>query len=323
MNLNQIFELSIILDNENFRKVFDRSYSGNAYTYENSEDYVDRSLSSKGITVIYQNSQYKKKVRLIVNTYLLTDEATDTDKLIRKLGKRISEYFDHQYRLEDFALMGINVIVDIDVGTTANIREYLKVFKRIGKVKKFSPVSFECFDDNDSFCLSGNSNDIDFLLYDLAEAVMRQSKTSYADRKRGKSINGIIRSEVRLTKPKAIRAYTDAGDINKQIEHLLKNSCDIFMDTFTRVIPFGDFYKKDKAVDIIRKEVTDSVMRRRMLLLLLDLIPDKKSIHLAQKSMNCRDVEKVMEAFAKINLSPVTISKRSDEKYLMNLYALL
>ncbi len=26
------------------------------------------------------------------------------------------------------------------------------------------------------------------------------------------------------------------------------------MDTFTRIIPFGDFYKKDKADEIVRKE---------------------------------------------------------------------
>jgi len=39
--------------------------------------------------------------------------------------------------------------------------------------------------------------------------------------------------------------------------------------------------------------------------------------------MNCRNIEKVMEAFAKIDLSPVTISKRHDVKHLENLYAYL
>ena len=36
--------------------------------------------------------------------------------------------------------------------------------------------------------------------------------------------------------------------------------------------------------------------------------------------MNCRNVEKVMEVFARINVSPVTISKRHDIKYLNNVY---
>ncbi len=61
-------------------------------------------------------------------------------------------------------------------------------------------------------------------------------------------------------------------------------------------------------------------MRRRMLRL-LTLIPEKKSLHLAQKAMNCRDTEKVMMAFTKINLSPVTISKRHEVKHLENVYS--
>lgn len=236
------------------------------------------------------------------------------------MDKRITEYFNYKCNLEDFILSGINFIADIDVDSSANVQSYLKVFKRIGKVKGFSPVSYECFDDNASFCLSGNSSSIDFLLYDLTAAVMRQYRNTDVDQKKIKSIRGVIRSEVRLMKPKAIRTYTNAEDIAEQIGELLENSQDIFMDTFTRIIPFGDFYKKDKANEIVRKEVSDSIMRRRMLRLLV-LIPEKKSVHLAQKAMNCRDVEKIMDSFAKINLSPVTISKRQDVKHLTNIYA--
>jgi len=57
------------------------------------------------------------------------------------------------------------------------------------------------------------------------------------------------------------------------------------------------------------------------MLRLLSLIPEKKSLHLAQKAMNCRDVDKVMETFTKISLSPITISKRHEVKHLNNLYS--
>ena len=92
------------------------------------------------------------------------------------------------------------------------------------------------------------------------------------------------------------------------------------METFTRIVPFGDFYKKDVAIEIIRSEIADSIMRRRMLRL-LSLIPEMKSVHLAQKAMDCRDVDKVMETFTKISLSPITISKRHEVKHLNNLYS--
>ena len=63
-------------------------------------------------------------------------------------------------------------------------------------------------------------------------------------------------------------------------------------------------------------------MRRKMLHLSA-LIPEKKSLYLAQKSMNCRDMEKIMNAFEKINVAPIAISKRHGIEYLESLYAYL
>ena len=82
------------------------------------------------------------------------------------------------------------------------------------------------------------------------------------------------------------------------------------------------FYKKDKAEVIIRREIKDIRLRRRMLRL-MELIPEKKSLYLAQKAMNYRNVEKVVEMFARINLSPITISKRQDIKWLKSIYEYL
>lgn len=323
MNINQIFELSMVLDTEHFQRLFTTKAS---YLKELDDEYLDTSLAEKGITIIYRDSQYKKKVRLLVNVGMVLDDTSNTDKLIRKLNKRIVGYFDHKYRLDDFTLSGVNLVLDINVGSRANASNYLKVLQRVGKVKGFSPVAYEGFDKKASFCQSGNSNDTDFLLYDLERAIAGQLQSADAGRKQlqsaSKRTKGILRAEVRLTKPKAIRAYTHTIDVSGQIVEIMKNSTDAFMGTFARTVPFGDFYKMDTAVEIVRSEVTDSTMRRKMLRLLA-LIPEKKSLRLAQKAMNCRDVDKVMDTFAKINLSPVTISKRHDVKHLDNLYSYL
>lgn len=310
----------MVLDTDHFQKVF-TSRSG--YLQKLDDEYLDTSLAAKGITVTYRDSRYKKKVRVLVNAGMVVDDPSDTGKLLRKLGKRISEYFDHRYMLDDFALSGVTLTVDIDVGSREKVSDYLKVMKRVGKVKAFSPVSYDCFDSTASFCLSGNSNDTDFLFYDLEKAVLGQLQNADAGRKQLQSTSertkGILRAEVRLTKPKAVRVYVDATDISSQIVDMMKNSMDTFMDTFARVVPFGDFHKMGAATEIVRSEVKDSTMRRKMLRLLA-LIPEKKSLHLAQKSLNCRDVEKVTEAFTKINLSPVTLSKRHGVKHLKCLY---
>ena len=203
---------------------------------------------------------------------------------------------------------------------------YLKVLKRIGRVKGFSKSAYDCFKDIDSFCLEGNSNDIGFWIYDLEGFIRNQLRNEDIARKKMKSMfresEGILRTEVRLMKPKAVRCYTETDDVSGQIAELVEKSREIFLDVFTHIIPYGDYYKKNKAVEIVREKVGDSVLRRRMLRLLA-LIPEKKSLYLAQKAMNCRNVETVMEGFAKINVSPITISKRHDIKRLKNIYEYL
>lgn len=327
MYINQIFELTMVLGNDKFQKVLNRAYDKADYLDKNGKEYIDTSLEDKGIVIIYRDSQYKKKIKLMVNAGLILNcNNLDPVKLARKLDKRISEYFDHKYQLEDFTLSGIILSMDIDVHSRENVSAYLKVLQRIGKVKSFSTSSYECFDDIDSFCLEGNSNGIEFLMYDLEGYMAQRYRNTKSERKKIESMlresKSILRTEVRLTKPKAMRDYTDAVEVSGQIVGLIEKCQDIFMDIFTRIIPFGDFYKKNKAIEIIQREVEDSTLRRKMIRLIA-LIPEKKSVYLAQKAMNCRSIEKIMDEFAKIDLSPVTISKRQDVKNMKNIYEYL
>ena len=65
MYINQVFELSMVLDKERFQKVLNRVCRKNGYMEENEDGYIDKSLSSKGVTVMYRDSQYKKKIKII------------------------------------------------------------------------------------------------------------------------------------------------------------------------------------------------------------------------------------------------------------------
>ena len=325
MYINEIFELSMILDHERFHKVFKHIHSKNGYMEKKEDEYIDLSLEEKGITVVYRDSQYKKKIKLFVNIgRLLNGCEFDSNKVVRKLNKRIGEYFGFKYKLGDFILSGMRLVMDINVGTHDEVAAYLKVLRRISRVKGFSPSSYECFEDVDSFCLDGNSNGIEFMIYDLVGSYRKQLKEGDTGRKRFKGLikesEGILRTEVRLAKTKAVRVYAGEEDIFGQIINLSEKRKDIFLEIFVRIIPFGDFYKKGKAEEIIWREIKDARLRRRMLRL-VELIPEKKSLYLAQKAMECRNMEKVVEAFAKINLSPVTISKRHEMKYLRSLYS--
>ena len=324
MVVNPVFELSMTLSNDKFHRLLSKISERSELLEENDEGYIDRLLAASGITVIYRSSQYKKKVRLVVNPHImLGDDDFDSEKLVRKLCKRIDEYFCKQYSLRDFKLSKVVLTADVDVYNRENVSAYLKVLQRIGRVKGFSPVSYDYFDKGTSFCLEGNSNGIEFLIYDLEKALMGQMGTKDSGKKKlshmVKETKGVMRAEVRLTTPKTITSYTNTADTAEQISEIADKCKDIFFELFALVVPFGDFYKKDKVSDIIRSSVGNRVLRRKMLRLVA-LIPEKKSLWLAQREMGCRDMDTVMKEFAKINLSPVTISKRSGLKQLVCLY---
>ena len=161
------------------------------------------------------------------------------------------------------------------------------------------------------------------MIYDLEGLYRKQFREGDIGRKRFKELikesEGMLRTEVRLAKIRAVRVYAGEKDIFRQIINLSEKRHNIFLEVFIKIIPFGDFYKKGKAEEIIRQEIKDTRLRRRMLRL-VELIPEKKSLYLSYKALNCRNIEKVVEAFAEINLSPVTISKRQNVKWMKNIY---
>ncbi|MCM0757778.1 hypothetical protein M7775_04225 [Sporomusa sphaeroides DSM 2875] len=318
-------ELSMVLDNEKFHKLLTRVC--NQAEYLNDNKYIDQTLSSKGIVVTYQDKQYKKKVQITINSsVMLAGSEFTSGKLIHKLEQRIQEYFGLKYNLNNFKLSRMILMADIDVSSREKVSAYIKVLQRIGKVKGFSPLNYECLDDDIGFCLEGNSNGIQFLIYDLKGLLTDQCRKNGTNHKKMKSIiknsECILRAEVRLIQLKTVRAYTDESDTSKQLAVLLENSRDIFLATFVRVVPFGAFHKKDRAIEIIQREVKNMTLRRRMLRLAA-LVPEKKSLLLAQKALNYRLIDDVMKTFAKINVSPITISKRHDVKHLKSLYSYL
>ncbi|SDF10750.1 hypothetical protein [Sporomusa acidovorans] len=322
MYLNYVFELSMVLDNEKFHNLLTRVCKQTEYL--NDHKYIDQTLSSKGIVVTYQDKQYKKKVQITINSNVMLEGGDlDSGKLIHKLERCVHDYFGSICNLNDFNLKRMIFMADIDVGSRAKVSAYIKVLQKIGKVKGFSPLSYDCMDADIGFCLDGNSNGIQFLIYDLEGLLASQFRKNETNHKKMKSIiknsEGILRAEIRLTQPKTVRAYTDENDTSKQLAVLLENSREIFLATFVRVVPFGAFYKKDMAVEIIQREVKNMTFRRRMLRLVA-LVPEKKSLLLAQKALNYRKVDDVMKTFAKINVSPITISKRHDVKHLKCLY---
>lgn len=311
MITNILFELSMTLTNNEFKKLVNMKNLELSSLPNRNNDYLDFAANDKGMLVVYRDSRYKKVSLIFDMGKALSSTEFTPEKVCRIIQKRISKYFNSIYTLNEFMLKRTVIIRDIDVGSRESVCSYLKVLNRIRMVKGYSQAkSFET-DERTSFSLEGNSNGICFTVYSL-ESHMRRYNV------RSKQFAGILRSEVHLTKQNAISEITGSSETVCRISEIVEQAEAIFRSVFYHIIPCGNFYKKSRACEIVRQTVNKEKLRRKMLRLIA-LIPEKKSILLAQKALNCRDIDEVMQEFKRINLSPVTITKRSNVKMLEGL----
>jgi hypothetical protein len=318
-------ELTLYLDMESFNTQLDRAYKkekakSKNRIYKTDSGHTDESLISHGIVAMYCDDSKKKKIRLFVYPSLVIGNNDDGLSGIWKptsgnisrfkdnLDSLIDNYFCSDYKTKDFEITRVTFAADMDVGSREAVNDYIKVLRNIGRVKCFSASKYkkrEGVTKDNYFGLEGNTNGVEFMAFGQ------------------KGNKGILRFEVSLTAKAAIRAYCD-GETNtsKLIRELAKRSKDIFMDTFCRIVPAGDYYKKEKADILIRERVVDVALRAKMLRL-LELVPKKKSLYLGIKAMDDRKVKDIFGKFEEIQVSPVTISKRQNVKHLKSLYSYL
>ena len=123
MRLQHTIELILPLDAERFNGLMSRVHGNSEYI--NGNKLVDQTFVSKGIIITYHDKQYKKKIQLTVNANAILDDnepnQDNADKLVRKLEKRIGNYFNSKYALDDFSLTGISLISHIDVHTPEKV----------------------------------------------------------------------------------------------------------------------------------------------------------------------------------------------------------
>jgi DNA polymerase III beta subunit len=128
-----------------------------------------------------------------------------------------------------------------------------------------------------------------FCIYDLEGVLREQLSSAENGRKELKNFidraTGLLQAKLRFTKAKFIRAYTKEKSVSGQITDLTGRAEEVFLDTFRHIIPPGDYYKKGETIKLIAERIPKNRERRKMLWL-LELIPKKKSLWLAMKTMN-------------------------------------
>jgi hypothetical protein len=289
--------------------------------------YIDTALSAFGITIEYHESYTKHSIKFIVNPSKVLGgddipklwKPTDRNikALLRNLRSCIKDYFNSEYKLRDFKLTRIDLTANVDVGSREKVSQYIKALHGLGTVKGFLPKykkSDRRIDKALSFDLKGKSRSIEFSAYD---------KEAQSEKQAAK---GILRVEIRLMRIK----LAGDNDVADHIRTLSKQSRELFMSYFQRIVPRGDFYAKKQAAKLVEDGIAaiipDKRAREPMLekmLKLLDLVPKKKSLLLALDELGYRDTFRLMATFAELGVSPVTLSKNMKLKHMESLYSFL
>lgn len=339
-------ELTLSTNSKEFNDLLSRAYKmakkykhrvGYSTRHTSTDVRVDDFLASYGITVEYHNCDYRKMIKFRINPSevlggndlkLWKPNKENIKTLIKLLDNHISYYFDSRYELNDLILSRVEFTANLNVGTE-NVSTYINLMHKIGKVKNFSPkykksdYLLNGIQKEHSFDLKGNTNGIEFTIYDKKADLEKKGKE-----KKSQKAKGILRVEVRLKKRRAIEKalsdYSNKDNLSteKQIKLLSQKSRDIFLNSFVVIIPYGNFYRLKDAKELINASNLKKHQKSKMLRL-LELIPEKKSLYLALKELNIRNAGDVIKWFAKLNISPITISKREKISFLKNIYIYL
>ena len=307
---------------------------GNSTKYKSGNVKVDEALGSKGITIEYHNYEYRKMIKVIANPSkvlggndlkLWKPTSRNIDEFLDLLNEYLEDYFDSEYELNDFLLTRIDFTSNFKVGKTL-VPEYISTMHKLGKVTKFKPKFDKTYYSSHpevketSFDLIGKTNHIEFTIYDKESDFKNHEKPELA-----KKAKGILRSEVRLSKRPAIKEslseYTSYTNLTTEEEFTLLalNSYKIFLKWFIYIIPYGHFHTLKNAEKIVSNSNFSNPKKKKMLRL-LRLISEKKSLYLAVKELNTRNISEVIKCFEKLDLSPITISKHKKISSLPNLY---
>ena len=310
---------------------------GSKKKYNDDNIKVDEALGKSGITIEYHNHKYRKQIKVIVNPSKLlggndikiwNPTLRNIEDFLELLNEYLEQYFNYDYELNDFQLTRIDFTSNLNVGEKY-VSEYIATLHKLGKVKYFKPKYDKSYFSKHpevkktSFDLIGKTNHIGFSIYDKEADLISRQKHDLA-----KKAKGILRAEVRLSKRPVIETTLEYLNTHtnltteEEFTILTLNCIPIFLKWFGYIVPCGDFHTLKKALTIVENSDLKKPKKKKMTNL-LNLIPEKKSLYLAEKELNAKNMDEIRNCFVNLNLSPITISKDKKISYLPNLYQYL
>ena len=242
---------------------------------------------------------------------------TAEEMLVREFGEEFS--------INKLELYRVDHCINLNVGTSESVREYIYLLYRSEMKKGYKILSDDTpdFDVNKSFTVRNNDEGIEVSFYDKKKELEQHNCEA-------ENAEGILRVELRILRRKPLERQTpDCATNRERIACCMRASRRKIVGIAHTLLLDADYYPYKKACGIVKKQVENKMLRKRMLDM-LKLTKKEFSVRKAKEKLfelhpklKHEYYNMMIEKFESIGVNVVTLDKYSDVKFLPSLFGYL
>lgn len=326
------YELRHYLSHEQKFELLKRFHDEGGYRiFKKGNETIICKFGSQGISTTIMENPCRPYIafQISLNTllhgeYVKLITYDEAEQAMRLAERMITDWMGEDYSCDKLTLCRVDLCVNVDVGSPENVTQYIKQLYKINMRKsyKIRGLRNTAINKTVGFTTEYEQDGTELAVYNKKHQ-LEDALGIPAD-----EYKNILRIEFRLKKQSTINKYVDDTLSNTgKILSLIENGKDIIKTVLPKLLPGGDYYKLDKAIDIVYELEKDTRLRRTMEQF-LRLTAEKhglKSARAAMKSVGITDryITRLLKSFEEIEVNPVALKKNSKQKFLPSLYRYL
>ena len=300
---------------------------------ENEDEHYAGIFQGKGIRVILKRTKISGYYDFIIslNNLLGTEE---NFRLIRPENLQLAldtaeemlvGEFGEEFSINNLVLYRVDQCINLNVGTSENVREYIYLLYRSEMKKGYKVLSGNSsdFDVNNSYTVRNIDEGLEVSFYDKKKEL--EQRNCEAD-----NAEGTLRVELRILRRKALERQTPNCATNRdRIECCMRASRSKIVGIAHMLLLDADYYPYKKACGMVKKQVANKKLRKRMLDM-LKLTKKEFSVRKAKEKLfelhpklKHEYYNMMIEKFESIGVNVVTLDKDNEVKSLPSLFEYL
>lgn len=300
---------------------------------ENEDQYYAGIFQGKGIRVFLKRTKISGYYDFILslNDLLGTEDRfqlirpEDLQLALDAAEEMLVREFGEEFSINNLELYRVDHCINLNVDTSENVREYIYLLYRSEMKKGFKILSDDSpdFDVNKSYTVRNNDEGVEVSFYDKKKELEQHHCES-------ENAEGILRVELRILRRKPLERHTSECATNRdRIACCMRASRSKIVGIAHTLLLDADYYPYKKACDIVKKQVANKKLCKRMLDM-LKLTKNEFSVRKAKEKMfelhpklKHEYYNSMIKEFENIGVNVVTLDKDSEAKFLPSLFEYL